>query len=460
MAKFYSISIMRDYAFVLYIEEKNKQFNILETEEFDFVELQKFVKNKKNLFITVNQDFEYSTNLSVPAAIAKSNNVNSYLFYKVKELYPDINVLLNFKRVPKQNDDENIIYNIEAIDEKAYLDTLSFVNDFSTIKSATTNKFAFLSLANRCLDSSNYICAFTYANTVLILAVEEKEMIFSRSITIESATPESMQMDIAESITQTLSYVSNQFRDIDFKTLAISGSIALDDVVPQHIMMFSNINISILYPNTFIKNLDAEDSQKYILALGSIFVEKNNQFFPKVIKGVQQFNLITTTALLVLFFSLIGMAFFSFTEFEKYDALVEKNKMLQDKYLYEFSHTKMLPKKELEMYEYSIYMTNKYLDNTPTDILIILKPLMVLEKPSLFKCKMNEGKIIFEMEFEKKFKELVTLYKFEKKFNDTLDQITKKVDIEKTTTVDYKQLIYKATIKTKKIEQIKSRRRR
>lgn len=460
MAKFYSIAIMHDYAFVLCIEEKNKKFTIVETEELDFIELQKYVKNKKQLFITIEQKFEYSTNLAVPLAIAKSNNINNYLFYKIKELYPNTDLLLNFKKISKQNDEENITYNVEAIDEKAYLEALSFVNDFSNIKSATTNKFALLSLANRCLDSNSYICVYTYANTVLILAVEDKEMIFSRLITIDAVTPESMQMDIAENITQTISYVNNQFREIDFQLLAISGSIALDDVVPQHIMMFSDINISILYPNTFIKNLDAEESQKYILALGSMFVEKNNQFFPKIIKGIKQFNFITTVVLFFTLFSLLGMAYFSFNESNRYNDLVDKNEMLQQRYLYESSHTKMLPEKELENYEYTIDLTNKYLDKVPTDMLITIKPLMILDKPSLFKYKVDAGKVIFEMEFEKKFTELVALYKFEKEFNKKLEEITKKTDIEKTTTVDYKQLIYRAQIKTKKNEKLNSRKRR
>jgi len=460
MAKFYSIAIMHDYAFVLHIEEKNKKFTILETEVLDFVQLQTYLKNKKKLCITVNQKFEYSTNLAVPLAIAKSNNIKNYLFYKIKGLYPDIDFLLNFKKLSKQNDEENITYNVEAVDEKVYLDALSFVNDFSNIKSATINKFALLSLANRCIDSNSYICVYTYATTVLVLAVEEKEVIFSRSTTIESKTHETMQMDMAENITQTLSYIGNQFREIDFKTLVLSGSIALDDVIPKHIMMFNSVNISILYPNTFIKNLNAEESQEYILSLGSVFVEKNNQFFPKIIKGIQQFNVVTKFFLLLSFLFLAGMAYFSFDESKKYDALVEKNEMLKHRYLYEFSHTKMLPKKELEKYEYTIYMTNKYLDKVPTDILIALKPLIILDKPSLFKYKVDAGKVTFEMEFEKKFTELVTLYKFEKEFNKELEEITKKVDIAKTTTVDYKQLIYRAQIKTKKNKSINTRERR
>ncbi len=459
MAKFYSISVVHGYAFILYLEQKNKSITVLDRQEIDYDELAAYCKNKKNLHISVEQKFEFSENIQVPVAIATSRNVKNYLFYKVKEANPNMDVLFNFKKLPKQNDEENITYTVEALDKKAYLEALSFVDDFSKIKSATTSKFSLLSLANKCINAEYYICVYTHATTVLVLAVEQKELIFSRVTTIELQAPETMQMDIAENITQTISYISNQFRDVKFQTLVLSGSIALDDVIAQHIAMFNNLNISILYPKTFIQNINAEESQEHILSLGSALVEKPNQFLPKLILGIQQFNIIATVGIVLSSILLSFMIYFTFTRYEDYSNLIQQNKVLKNRYLSTLSHTKMLPKEELKKYKYNIYMTKTYLKESFIDKIIELKPLISLEKPSNFEYKNEKGSISLKVSFEKKFGELVNLYKFEKEFDSRFNAIKEKLKITKKTTVDYKQLLYKTEITTIKEKLVNQRQR-
>ncbi len=459
MAKFYSISVVHGYAFILYLEQKNKSITVLDSEEIEYEELAAYCKNKKNLHVSVEQKVEFSENMQVPVAIASSRNVKNYLFYKIKESNPNMDVLFNFKKLPKQNDEENVTYTIEALDEKAYLEALNFVDDFSKIKSATTSKFSLLSLANKCIDAEYYICVYTQATTVLVLAVEQRELIFSRATTIESQTPETMQMDIAENITQTISYISNQFRDIKFQTLVLSGSIALDDVIAQHIAMFNTLNISILYPNTFIQNINAEESQEHILSLGSALVEKSNQFLPKLILGVKQFNIVVAVGIILSSIILVFMLYLTFNAYENYSDLTQKNQLLKQRYLYALSHTKMRPKEELKKYEYNIYMTKTYLKESPIDKIIELKPLITLVKPSKFEYKNEKGVISLKVSFEKKFGELVNLYKFEKEFDSRFNAIKEKLKITKKTTVDYKQLLYTTEITTTKMKLANQRQR-
>ena len=450
MAKFYSISIINEYAFILYLEEKNGLLIVLESFEIEISELALFVKNKKNLYISVEQAFEFSENIKVPIAIAKSNNVRNYLFYKIKEANPNIDILFNFKKIPKQNDEENIIYSVEVVDEKAYIASLDFVKDLSSIKSATTNKFALLSLANRCINDDHYICVYTNARTVLVLAVEQKELIFSRAISIDVSDPQTLQMHIAENITQTLSYIANQFRDIKFNTLALSGSIALDDVIPQHIAMLNNLNISILYPNSFVQNIDAEESQTQILPLGTSLVAKSNQFLPKVILGIRQFHFVSALFLALSSIILLVMCYFTLNAYNKYTDLANEKKVLESRYLNLLSHTKMLSQKELTTYINHIIMVKKYLQNTPVDSILLIKPLIEMDKPIEFEYKNEDGIISFKAIFEKQFKELKNLYTFEKEFNKRFEKIKNIVKIEKKIATDYEQLIFKANVYTLK----------
>jgi len=448
MPKFYSISVMNEYAFILYLEKKNNNLSILDNEEIELSELPSFINNKKNLYINLQQKFEFSQNIQVPVAIATSQNVKNYLLYKIKEENPGIDILFNFHKLPKQNDEEYISYTVDVLDEKAYLDALDFVDDFSKIKSSTTSKFALLSLANQCINEDFYICVYTTATTIIILAVENKELIFSRTIMVEPSSPETMQMDITEQITQTISYINNQFRDIEFKTLVLSGSIALDDVIPQQIVMLNHLNISVLYPNTFIKNLSAEESQEYILSLGNFFLPERNQFLPKVVLGLRQFNVITLFALIASSILLFFMFYFTFNAYEKYSELSDQNQRLLTQYTQVQGQTKILSQKELSRYMNHMYMVKNYLKNAPADAMELLKPLIDISKPITFEYKDENGQINFKVNFEKRFTKLINLYKFEKEFNQRLNDINSTIKIDKNIVTDYKTLTYKVQLHT------------
>ncbi|HIP54521.1 MAG TPA: hypothetical protein EYH11_03530 [Sulfurimonas autotrophica] len=457
MSKFYSISLVEKYGFVVHLEKKKSNLSVLDTQEVAVDTLSSFAKDKKRFIINLFLEFEFSQDIKVPIVIAKSGNVKSYLLYKIKEANSGKNILFNFYKSPKQNDEENIIYRVEAVDENEYLEKLAFVDDFSKIESSTISKFALLSLANRCIDEKCFICVYTIESYISILAVEEKELIFSRTITIDRSNPEASQMNIAENIAQTISYINAQFRDIEFKTLSLSGGVAVDEVIAQHIMMLNSVNISVLYPNTFVKNLNAEESQSHILSLGAALTPKSNQFMPKLILGVQQFNLIATISLFVSIFLLFVMFYFTFDIYEKHQDLLLTNEQLQEQYKKEIAQVKMIPQNEFERYVYNIFMVNKYLETTPVDTLLALEPLISLSKPIQFLYKNEEGVFSFEVKFEKRFNSLKELYQFEREMKRRVEEIKKNMQIEEKSTTDYKQFLYMLELKTKTEKSIKKR---
>jgi len=459
MSKFYAISVVEKYGFIVYIENKKNTLCVLDTQEVEIDALVSFTKDKKRFMINLFLEFEFSQEIKVPIAIAKSSNVKSYLLYKIKEANPNRNILFNFYKSFKQNDEENITYRVEAVDENEYLERLAFVDDFSKIESLTINKFALLSLANRCIDEKYFICVHTIESHIIILAVEEKELIFSRTITIDSSNPEAIQMNIAENITQTISYINTQFRDIEFKTLSLSGDIAVDEVIAQHIMMLNSVNISVMYPNTFVKNFNAEESQNYILSLGAALAPKSNQFIPKFILGMRQFSLIGTITIFLSLSFLFVMLYFTFNTYEKYQNLLLTKEQLQRQYNEEVAQVKMIPQDELEKYMYHIFMVNRYIKTTPVDILLAMKPLISLSKPKQFSYKNEEGKLSFEVKFEKRFHTLKELYEFEREMKKRVKEMKKSMQVEEKSTTDYKQFLYKLELKTKSKKSTKRVRR-
>ena len=460
MSKFYSISLVEKYGFVVHLEKKKSNLSVLDTQEVAIDTLPSFVKDKKRFIINLFLEFEFSQDIKVPIVIAKNANVKSYLLYKIKEANPGKNILFNFYKSPKQNDEENIIYRVEAVDENEYLERLAFVDDFSKIESLTINKFALLSLANRCIDEKYFICVHTIESYIIILAVEEKELIFSRTITVDRSNPEAVQMNIAENITQTISYINTQFRDIEFKTLSLSGGVAVDEVIAEHITMLNSVNISVLYPNTFVKNFNAKESQSLILSLGAALTPKPNQFMPKLILGVQQFNLITTISLYVSIFLLFVMLYFTFDIYEKHQDLLLIDEQLQEQYKKEIAQVKMIPQNELKKYTHHILMVNRYLKTTPIDILLALEPLITLSKPKQFFYKNEEGEFSFEVKFEKRFHTLKELYEFEREIKKRVQEMKKNMHVEEKSRTDYKQFLYKLELKTKRKKSIKKRARR
>jgi len=460
VAKFYSISIVHGYAFILHLENKKNYLTLLEAQEIELSALPAYLKNKTNFYISLEQQFEFSTILQVPVTIANSNNLKNYLLFKIKEEHPNIDILFHYKKLVVQNDEENISYSVEILDEKAYLEALYFVKDFSKIKSVTTNKFAFLSLANRCMGEAPYICVYTHADKVIMLAVEQKELLFSRSITINSQNPQTMQMDMAENIVQTLSYISSQFRDIEFKMLALCGSIALDDVISEHINMFTHFNISILYPNTFVENLTAEASQEHILSLGSALVDKSHKIIPKAVLGVWQFNVVAMFTLMISIILFLFVLFISFGEYMHYEDLTQKNALVKQRYLQTLSQTKMLPQKELQKYVDHINIAKLYLKTSPLDFVIQLKSLIMLSTPMTFDCKNEDNRLEYKVVFQEKFSKLKELYAFEQKFHERYEKIKDTLQVNKVIKIDYKDLTLTIELSSKKSALKKRRRRR
>ncbi len=453
--KIYAVSLTQTNVFVMLLKKRGDSYTLLQSETLNIEEAASYLKRKNTLYINIDRQLDFFEIIKVPAAIKSAKNIKNYIFYKIKETNPEMDILLNFNRAFAQSDenDEEISYEVRAIDEKKLLNRLENIGNFKKIKSVTISEFALLNISNRCIDSGEFISIYVRANRIIIIAVKDKNIIFSRTIDVSATTPETLQMDIAENITQTLSYIGAQIRDTKFKTLVISGSIAMDDVISNQIIMYNNMNISILYPNTFIKNLTPLEAQEHILTIGSLFAPKNHRFIPESILGLQQYEKISSLLLFSSALILCYTFYALFDEYIRYSKLLEKNHNLKKSYLLTLKNTKMFPKGELKLYLDHIERVKTYLNDTPMDILIELKDLIELSRPVSFGYKSSNS---FEIVFEKKFKELKELYNYEKIFSKIFDKINNHKKFMKKVSINYQNLIYSVKIspavkKSKKI---------
>ncbi|MDO8453568.1 MAG: hypothetical protein Q7S59_03235, partial [Sulfurimonas sp.] len=272
------------------------------------------------------------------------------------------------------------------------------------------------------------------------------------------------EVDIAGEINQTIFYVQQQFRDIKFSTIVLSGFLATDEVIAKNIYMTTELPVTILYPNTFLKGMKNAQPQEYIIPLGNLFVPRNMQFLPDLLLALRQFKVVKQ---LLLAASVIALFVTSFLAYEKFNIYYDSLK----RYETIKSH---LASMTLDVNTYSLSelgtslknleITEKYLQRHPADIILALKPLIELQKPEVFNWKDKENTQELEARFIKSFDSLTALYQFEKKFMNEFENIDITIGLTYSTHTDYKKMIFNTVIgvqkeRTESHEQPRKRRK-
>lgn len=249
----FAIDIKKNFAVVLDVRKNGKFFDVRSYETLQKDKLSSYLKNKKEYFVTTEVEEEIEEKISLPSLLKNHKTIENAISLKLQQNYSSKKSIFNFSPLPNSEDIENISYAVEGVFEDEYLSALELVGDVNHIKRATTAKFSLLAISNKCLDVDSYFSVYTYGNNIIIIAVHNKKIIFSRSNTIVANNAELRILNTVEEINQTINYARGQFRDVKFSTVAVSGSVAIDDTITEHLFLsLSYIGMSVLYPNTFI----------------------------------------------------------------------------------------------------------------------------------------------------------------------------------------------------------------
>jgi hypothetical protein len=464
MSKFCAINIQNSHVVLLDVEKKGKNYSIAEYSVIDKSELPKHIKNKKNIFLSIEQDEVVDEKISIESVIKNDSVIRSIILRKLQESNPNERILFNYSPLPQNQNDEKTTYQIDGVYEERYLNALKLIDDLSVIERATTNKFSLLGISNECIKEENYFSIHTQANKITTIAVHNGSLIFSRVNTIVANDARMREVNLVEEITQTIAYVQQNFRDINFSVIALSGSLAIDDIIVEHIHMMSQIGISVLYPNTFIKGFEGEEAHQYIFSLGSWYVPKKFQFLPTSILGLKQYALSLKTLLgasIVLAF--IGF-YLAYDKFDSYSNSLQEYEIVKNRLNILANKTDTYSNEKLDKSLRYIQMSEKYLEHHPLDIILSLKPLIELEKPEELKWSYLENSLTLTATFKKSFNSLIELYEFEKlffsEFEDMNITFTKKYSVK----TDYKKMDFDTTITIENSQEeavaVEERRRR
>lgn len=442
-----ALDIQDNYVIALDIEKKGSVYSLAEHHIIDLSELPQHIKNRKNFFLSIDQDEEIDEKVSLASAIKNDAVIRGSILLKLAEQTANRELMFNYYEVAQKEKSENSIYQVDGVYEKEYLDRLNLIDDLSQIQSATVSKFALFGISQECIKAESYFSIYTSSNKITTIAVHKGEIVYSRTNSVVARNAELRILNMVAEINQTINYVKGQFRDIKFSTIAFSGTIAIDDTIAEHLYLsISDINITILYPNTFISGIENEDVQSYIIALGAIFAPKKFQFLPTLVHGIKQYKMASKILFIASFVPLLLLSFVTFEKYLSYSDSFEKYEMLKAKLTKVVKNTQTYSLDELQKSLNYLEIVEKHLQYHPVDLITVLKPLIKLQKIENLDWKYQQNGLELKATFKKSFDTLESLYEFEKRFYKEFDDINTTLKHTYTKETDYKKLNFASTV--------------
>jgi hypothetical protein len=444
--KVYAISIHGEFASVLCLKKKGSFYQILEDTSLDLKELPKYLQDKSAYYIVIDAEEALDEVITVPAAIKKSNVLKSYILKRFKDSLPSKNILLNFNKLSEDKEESTVTYKVDAIDQKTYLQKLELFKNFNEIKSATIEKFALLSLTRKCFTNEKdygYFSVYTHGNVVTVLAIDENnDLLFERRSTTVTNEGGSHYLHMVEEVNQTVAYVKQQFRSTEFSTILLAGSLAFDDKAAEHLLFSTSLKVAVLYPNTFVKGLENEELQHYIITLGAIFVHRKERFLPGSVYRVKEYHFVIN-ALLIFSGIIFGTSsFFAYTEYLNYTQLLKEYDTIKSKLIHTIKITHTYPMEQLEKSYKHLQIAENFLLNHPSDYFIELTPLIKILAPTSYTFNNNTQSPSVTVQFQKSFGTLKELYTFRQNFLKNYKILNKEKKLTLTEKTDYTKLYF------------------
>lgn len=464
MGLFYAVNIQEDTAAVLSVRKKRNTYEILENDLINTSELSTFLRKKRSLYVSIGKDDVLNEKISIPSAIKKDNVIQSMILRKFSDIIQNRKILLNYHILSENSSNDTTTYQVDGVYEDNYVETMNALGNLSEIKSATSSRFALFGLSEQCIKEESYLSVYTQGNRVDILAVHKGIPIFNRVGTLIADDLVNRQISMVDEISTTITYIQRQFYDIEFSTIALSGSISIDDTVAERLYTLTQTPVTVLYPNTFILGLPNEKAQHFIIALGSYFVPKSCQFLPLSLMGNHQYRFLQNILLVASIVMLLSISFLTYEKYERYNEALERYASIKDRLVHMVRKTDTYSQEYLQYSMRYLEIGEKYLRYHPSDLLLALKPLIMLQKPEHFNWEYYENEPKFGVTFTKPFESLDALYQFEKRFQKKFNKIKTIQPLTFLNQTDYVNMQFKGIVtieKTKKaLPRSTTRRRR
>jgi len=464
MSSFSSLNIQDDTVTALSITKKRTKLSVTHAEILQKNDLKQFLDKQKELYISIEQENIVDEEIELPDVLKNKKTIEHTLINKLNKTLSNQRIIFNHKQISTNKNDNTIKYKVDGVYEKTYLELFNFISNPNQIKVATASRYALLGISQKCNHSKNYISIHTQANNIIFLAINDNQLIFSRTTKIMAQEMKGRQDEIIDELNKTTAYINQLFKNVKFSNILLSGSIAIDDMVCEHLHMISGLAITVIYPNTFIDGLENEEPQQYILALGSYYTDKDFLFLPDFVKAQKQYSIISQTILYLSFFTLLISIYFTYNSYDSYQNQLNRYEAIKNKLTHIVKSTYTYPQQKLEHDLLHLKLTKQYLKHHPVDTIILLKPLIKLQKPNKFNWYIQNNDVYLDVLFIKKFNSLGQLQQFKTTFDKEMAKINLKLPLNYTDRTDYATMEFNTILTIQKTQQIpnqiQKRRRR
>jgi len=451
-------------AFIIQLLVKRGVYTVLDRVIFDdFAKAKEFLKNKKNIYLSILSQNMVDEFVLVPSSIQNDNVIRKIIISKLKK---DANlndeIIFNYYPIKEEKESKSILYHIEGIFKKEFDEHLQIISNRSNIKFVTLDRFSLMSISNYCLDVNNYITVYTEKNRTIIDAVKNRELIFSRLNTIAYENEEGLEFTLADDIIKTILYIKQQFRDVEFKTLLVSGSLSENDLLLNHLQKQSGLIVSVIYPYSFIKGMPPLWFNEWIISLGALFAKKEFDFTPSEIKADKQYSLALN---IILLLSMLSVGYFGYETYDsylEYKKDIKQNIILKHRFTKELKSVELLNANQVGKVKEFISLIDENVKQKPFENIYFFNSILQMVNINSLKLEQKGKDFSFLLLFEKKFDDLKSLNKFIKEYNKDLKSLKKIASLESEIRIDYSKRKVSGQLKKslKKQKRVVPRRRR
>ena len=464
--KLYAIRMDDSNIFVIQLSLKKGVYSVLDKKIFDDLDsAKKFLKKIKNLYLSFLATGMVDVFVSIPTDIKNPKVLKSIIVSKLKEeANITKSVIFNYYPTSIDENTKTTSYHIEGIYQDEYDEYIKAISDLNNIRFVTLDRFSLTSISAYCIKDDDFISVYTEKDRTIVVAAKNGDIIFSRINSVNSQDKDGLDFALADDVIKTVLYIRQQFRDVDFKTLLISGSLVENDLILTHLQNQSGVFIAAMYPYSFIKNLPPIWFNEWIIPFGALFAKEQFNFMPVSIRSIRQYHFALNFLSL---FAVVALGYFGskvFYNFLDYKESMQQNLKLKRDFARELKRTQLLDENRLKESKNYLSIIDQNIKFSPFEDIYTFKPLLEMAKIDSLNWSQQQDDFAFAASFEKSFEKLKNLSQFKKLFDNKAQDIKNKLLFEVKITADYNNKKLKGTIKKiskqEKEKRPSSRRRR
>lgn len=427
------------------IEEHNKTT--------DIVFIKNKIKNFNKIHFVISPEKRIYEQIKVNNKIKDLNSLNLIIRKQLSEKYENTEKII-YKFYKENEENEETEYVVDGFYSEEFIKYSEILDDLNKLEFSTIDTYSFNSIVELCNKENNsFISIYEEKDKIIIIANDGKQVVFSRIIEIEKEQDKNAKnLQIIEYIIKNYKFIVQKvlYSDKECKNIFLIGDFSEDDFVLSILKEnIKDINISTIYPYTFIKGINHINLYEYISIIGSVVKNDLYNFTPHFISRKIQLSLLKNFTLFIVFILFI-FNLFNFNEtYNVFTDLKIKNDFFKNEYN---KHTNkvLFEVEELKKIENFYNLKLKfYNENLVNDLKNLYDFLIKYDKKNI-DISYSENKKIMNISGNKNFKNLLELNIFIQNITNEL----KNTKYEISNIIDYKELNVN-TIFTYSIEEAK-----